>query len=409
MRNKNFIEKNGIYHHVSGEYRIRERKGRNLEVCFTSRPNKWSSCGTTDLFDAEVICDNMLKNKGRLSSSMKKSMLFRDYAKNFFRRDDKDSFYARRTAFGFEPTDKYMYENQSRLDKYIMPALGDMPIAMITMLDVEEVYLNCVGVNGKPLGDNSKNKIRQTMISIFDMAVIQRIIDTNPARESQHIRERKAKERKVFSVDEIKRLFPNDLSLLEELWKPTPCINVATGSAIMWATYFSIMYDTGFRPGEVIALSIDSFKGNGVYTECSVDNITGKIKNSIKTSSTGQRFKVGILSDYTQTLVRLLINETEGEYPFTINGKFIRIESANKRLKEVLAKAGIPVDGRVQYCMRHSFDTNMLDAMDDTMDIDDVKMLMGHRVYRPEYDHRKAERIIDKLDIKVRDKINRMR
>lgn len=403
---KNFVIKNGIYHHVSGSFRLRERKGRNVEVQFTSRPGKWESTGSKDLYEATEYAETRLLNRGASIFSTKAVMTFGDFAKRFFLRYDENSYRRRLESFGKNYGEAFYTSNQSRLDNYIMPALKDCPISMITSRDAEKVYLNCKSVHKDTLSDNTRNKIRQTMVYIFDDAVRKSLIERSPMEGTGHIVE-KAERREVFSVYEMRKLFPEDRAELKRVWGNST--SRSDGSYILWATYFSIMYDTGFRPGEVSALSKDCFRGNGVYTRKSVDGVTRELKNSIKTTSKGQPFKVGILSEYTLSLVKELSGATADDYLFKINGDWMLCNTANKHLKESLIRAGIDPKGRTQYCFRHSFDTNMLNSINDDMKAKDVQLLMGHTSYRREYDHRTEDNIISALDGKVKDIIDNIR
>lgn len=280
-------------------------------------------------------------------------------------------------------------------------------MSMITARDIENVYLNCKSIqDGRKLSDNTRNKIRQTASYIFDDAAKKGVIPKNIVEDTGHIVE-KPNRRDVFTVHEMRMLFPEDRKELRRIWGNST--SRYEDSYLLWATYFSIMYDTGFRPGEVSALSKDCFKGNGVYTRKSVDGVTRELKNSIKTSTKGQPFKVGILSDYTLELLHDLCMETEGEYLFKINGDWMLCNTANKHLKEALIRAGIEPAGRTQYSFRHSFDTNMLNSINDDMQARDVQLLMGHTSYRREYDHRTAENLIDRLDGKVKGIVDNIR
>ena len=404
---KNFVIKSGIYHHVSGAFRLRERKGRNVEVQFTARPGKWESTGSRDLYEATEYAENRLLNRGATTGTAKAVLTFGAFARDFFLRGDKDSHRARLESFGKNFGESYYLSNQSRLDNYLMPSLKDCPMSMITARDIENVYLNCKSIqDGRKLSDNTRNKIRQTASYIFDDAAKKGVIPKNIVEDTGHIVE-KPNRRDVFTVHEMRTLFPEDRKELRRIWGNST--SRYEDSYLLWATYFSIMYDTGFRPGEVSALSKDCFKGNGVYTRKSVDGVTRELKNSIKTSTKGQPFKVGILSDYTLELLHDLCMETEGEYLFKINGDWMLCNTANKHLKEALIRAGIEPAGRTQYSFRHSFDTNMLNSINDDMQARDVQLLMGHTSYRREYDHRTAENLIDRLDGKVKGIVDNIR
>lgn len=402
---RNFIVQNGMYHHKSGNYRIRERKGRNLEICFTSRPGTWESAKTRDLYEAEEYANSILLNSGRGSYS--EHMPFGKFADGFFSRCDENSYRKKLEAFGKEYEEGYYKAMQGRLDNYIMPRFKDIPVNMITTMEVENFYSRLVSkFNGKPLSGNSKNKVRDCMRIIMQDAFVKKLIDRNPCDGSMKVADRSVA-RDIFSLEELALLFPEDKSKLFTIWFNDKS-HFSEGSPLMWATYFSIMMDTGFRPGEVAGLSKDCFKDGGVFTTRSVDDNTRMLKDSIKTSKRGQPYKVGILSDYTQELVDQLIENTSGEFLFQISRKFFGTNTSNKHFKAACERAGIDINGRTQYCLRHSFDTYMLNNMNDEVKAREVQELMGHTSHRKEYDHRTAEDRIRKLS-KVKNIIDDMR
>lgn len=82
-------------------------------------------------------------------------------------------------------------------------------------------------------------------------------------------------ERRCLTTYEQKILFPNDKEERVKVW-----------GNITYATYFSVMYDTGFRPGEVISLrACDVYqtpRGYAVLAEKSYDSYVSKVKNDEK-------------------------------------------------------------------------------------------------------------------------------
>lgn len=402
---RNFIVHNGIYNHKSGHYRIRERKGRNLEICFTSRPGIWESAKTKNLYEAEEYANSILLNTGR--GGFSSSMTFGAFAENFFSRVDENSYRKKLEAFGKEYADEYFLAMQGRLKNYIMPRFKDTPLNMITSLEVENFYSRLVSkFSRKPLSGDAKNKVRECLNIIMQDAFVKNLIDRNPCEGTMKCSEHYNK-REIFSVGELALLFPEDKTKLFSIWFNEEN-HFSEGSPLMWATYFSIMADTGFRPGEIAGLTKDSFRDIGVFTTSSVNSRTRMVKDTIKTSNKGQPYKVGILSDYTKNLLEQLIENTEGEYLFMLNGRFLRTDTSNKHFKAACERAGIELRNRTQYCLRHSFDTHMLNSIDDEVRRKDVQELMGHTSHRKEYDHRTAEDRIKKLS-KVKNIIDDMR
>jgi integrase len=215
----------------------------------------------------------------------------------------------------------------------------------------------------------------------------QRIIDVNPAAQVKLITEQ-GNIREPFTDIEIHKMFPKDEEALLYFW----------GNRT-WAAYFLVMRDTGFRPGEVAGLTKKSisFTLHGVYTEQSVDFRTREIKNRIKTSNKGYNFKVGLLTNQTLEQLQMLIDEKNlgaNDLLFTVNkGRAIIPDSANKHLKLSMERIGIPLNGRTQYSLRHSFETALAGNVEDKI----LMQLMAHTEFRKEYDHRKPEDILKQL------------
>lgn len=236
--------------------------------------------------------------------------------------------------------------------------------------------------SGKELSDDSKNKILMAMREIMGTAKRSGIIPNNPAKEVKLINAIN-KKRLPFTLEELVQMFPRDEKELLHIW--------GTRS---WAVYFLVMRDTGFRPGEVAALTRNSYmpEHRGIYSTQSVSTPNKKVKNSIKTTSKGQPYKVGILT--TQTIEQLeKLLPTVDDMLFTVNGGPVYLDTANKHLRLSLARTKVPLLGRSQYGFRHAFETNLSGRIENKLLLE----LMGHTSYRPEYDHRTPGRILEQL------------
>lgn len=175
----------------------------------------------------------------------------------------------------------------------------------------------------------------------------------------------------------------------------------------MWATYFSIMYDTGFRPGELAALRVcdiwQTKKGLAVSTNRSVNRLQRKVINKVKTTGHGYSERVGLLYDDTATLLIQYIDKeklTETDMLFRAPKRkdgLIMPETSNKHFKTVLMKHGLYHEGIVQYCLRHNYTTDRRGDMPDEL----LAISMGHTHLRDDYDHQKAQDLIRRLDVAV--------
>ena len=393
-----YTRKGSIYQHVSGEFRIRERKGRAYEIEFQDRPSLWISTGTRDFDKADAFAKKMLHSRMRYLPNER--ILLKDFAKGFFTKTDEGSFQERCVRFGKHHEPEYFTAQQARVDNYILPAFGDSDIRRISDVMIENWYVGVTSfaVKGRELSDDSKVKILGAFSFVMEEARRRGIIEENPCDKVQKITVR-SNRRGYFTEEEIALLFPDDRAELMRIWH----------GSLMWALYFSLLVDTGLRAGELAGLSVDSFDGNGgVHTETGVSSRTRQLKNRIKTTGRGKEGKLGLLSDYTLALLDEYLDSLDDRYLFKVNGRFVYCELANKNLRSACKRAGVDIGSRTQYCFRHSFDTYMLNNLGELASEEDVRELMGHTGYRPEYDHRTPEQMLFRMQ-KVKPLIDQRR
>ena len=389
---EHFTKSGNIYSHDSGKFRIRERKGRAYEVEFAERPSLWISTGSRDFEGAAQFAEKRLNATRKFLDPNK--VTFKRFADGIFLETGEDSLRARNELFGKMHDDAYYKELDGYMRNYIMPKFKDWKIVDITDIAVEDWYVGLISVRkGTLLCPTSRLRVLDAFEFTMDEAKRKGIITTNPISSVRRVSttgECKEK-REIFSDEEIHKLFPLDMNKLPEIW-----------GSMQWAVYFSIMADTGFRPGEVSALSKENIceteSGYGVYQTTGVNPKTRKIQQRVKTTGHGKSSKKGVLSDYTNKMLREYLKDLKTDYLFlNKKGNFYYPNKANNVLIEACEKVGIDRRTRTQYCFRHTFDTYMLDSLGDKIEESDVRELMGHTGYRPEYDHRTPEQVISRL------------
>lgn len=191
----------------------------------------------------------------------------------------------------------------------------------------------------------------------------------------------KSKQRKLFTEEEYRLMFPLDLNELESIW-----------GTLDYGVLFLILAETGFRPSEACGLSVDSvfLKEKGIITYQSVDMKSRKIVNRIKTTDSGMDYKVAILSDDVCSLIGEYISKRDGLMFHKQNGDLINCSDLEYVLKKTLSKLNLPID-RTPYCFRHTFMTNMAARYPREA----VMELMGHTTWESVYDHRTPQTIIE--------------
>lgn len=373
-------------------FKLRCRKGRCIEVQYRHKPGLWYSTHTNNENQAAIFADKHLEQAIGIRSSSR-AVTFGEFAKDFFSIRDPHGWRLRNERYNKHFDTAYYNARQGYLNNYILPHWEDMLITAITDVAIEDWFLNLHSVqSGKMLADNSKNKILMAFRIILQEAKRQRLIKTNPAADVTEI-SAEIKAREPFNTIELYRMFPQKKSELLRIW-----------GGPGWACYFLVMRDTGWRPGEVAALTRSCYYKalRGIYSERSIDYRTRGVKQSIKTTAKGQKYKVGILTTQTAMLLEELIEQTPRHEQFLFRlsprGMLLCPDVANKHLKASLHRAGVETQGRTQYSLRHSFETDIAGKIEDSILLE----LMAHTGYRAEYDHRTPEQML-KLLQPVRD------
>lgn len=370
-------------------YKFVKRKGRAIQVMFTHIPNRCFSTGTTDFAQAVLWAENFIAEDGLISDKKTKQLTLSDFAKDFFKPSDPHGFRKRNEVRGYKFAPSYYEQKQRLLENYILPAHGAFLLSSITDLMIENLVYDLKSVRtDKNLANDTKNKVFDCYSKILEEARRQGFLKSNPSNTAEHLATN-CKRRLAFTSSELEKLFPPERAKLLHIW-----------GSLMWAVYFLIEYETGWRPGEVAALDKKNFYSDtrGIYTTSDIDWKHRSVQPRIKTSDKGQPFKAGILSARTANLLQELISKTRGQYVFMQkNGKFIGSEGANKHLRSSCLRAGVNIekDGQVrtQYSFRHSFQSYYLGRIPENARL----LLMGHTKMRSEYTHLEADELLERV------------
>ncbi len=364
-------------------YRFWNRRGK-FYVQFAHTPGKWISTGCDDRDDAIRWAEANRRDEIKVN---RKITTLNEFAKGFFVPGNELWFKRLKRKKKTYASD-YFRAHQGRLDNYILPEFGSRLITSINTMEIDNWFLDLRSVRtDQELSDNAKNKVLHAFRIVMEEAKYQKVIEENVAASVEEISEEN-RERQHFDELEMQKLFPDDKDELLRIWQ-----------GLKWTVFFMIMRDTGFRPGEVAGLTRRAYYSSvgGIYTTGSIDTVTGKYKDSIKTTKKGKAYKLGLLEDITVSLLNQYLEETDPGIDELIfpaaNTEGIKVETSLKHFKLSARRAKVKLDGRTQYCLRHSFETRKL--MD--LDLETVKELMGHTRYRREYDHRSGEERLMKL------------
>lgn len=385
-------------------YRFKHRKGRNIQVTFYHIPGKEFSTGTTDDTEAVLWAERYLEKYGIVTQEVRNKTIG-EFCEKFFSRRDSASYYYRLKRLHIEREPLYWKNNQLYLDNYIIPSFGDCCFDTLTPRGIENWLIDLEGVRKKELSAASKAKILQCLRTILDEAVHLELIQSNPAdkvtaprdeiKEDDKEREKEMNKRRALTVYEQETLMPEDPVARVQIW-----------SSLMWSSFFSVLYDTGFRPGEVISLrACDVYqtpRGYAVLAEKSYDSYVSKVKNRVKTSGNGMSKRVALLSETTGMLIKELISheqiENDEEYLFLLDrnkkDSLLGTFTTNKHFKGILKKMNI--EEAVEYSLRHTFATYKIGSVEERA----LALAMGHTggKVREDYDHRTASILIGQLE-----------
>lgn len=363
-------------------WRLVARKGRAVQVIFDHMPGRPVSSGCMDRKKAdEWAARRYARDTGGALPDQR--ITLEEFARDFFRPSDPRGFRRRQEARGYHFDDFYYTKRQGHLDNYILPAHGKCRIDTISDVMIEDfiLYLKRKNVRkgeSTELSNDTKNKILAAYSDVMKEAKRQGYIRRNPCDGVDKMADVNGT-REPFTEEEMQVMFPEDRQRLLFIWQ-----------TVQWALYFMVIRDTGWRPGQVSGISHLNYypEFHGIYTTGSVDSVTHKYKDSIKTTKKGQPDCIGFLSDQTVALLEEYMHyHPYDRYLFRINGEFIIPATANKHLKASLRRAGIERRKRTQYCFRHSFQDQFIGRMPEMARL----VLMGHTKTRKEYTHLDAE------------------
>ena len=360
-----------IYNKAMSKVKFREIKGRNVQ--YLEEGGKWTSTGKSSIAEAK---------EWYYSGKGKRDIKLIDIADGIFTDRSDGSYIDIMQKTGRIQSEEALYIYNVFLKTYILPHLGNIKIRDISSPMVQSWYINLKKTDGKDMVNAYRNNILEVLSLIMKWAMYNGIIDHNPVSDIYRMPSDNSG-RRAFSNEELKLMFPEDKDRLISIW-----------GNIKNACYFLIFRDTGWRPGEILSITpfniLDEYKA--ISTTSSFDSFSKKIKNSIKTTKKGSKYKIGFLSDFTYSLLKDICSTIEYD-KYVFEDEYGIIPTSKHMLNifhRSLDSIGIDSEGRPQYSLRTTFMTNI----SNTMSKDKVMLLMGHKQWRECYDKRTAEDLI---------------
>ena len=357
---------------MRNKFKFACRKGRNIEVCFDFAPKTWLSTGTKDKKEALEFALERVKRQEK-----KQETLLADYLRELIE-ENFGRLKIRNENFGKKLKTTY-YNDLTYLSKiYLLPLFGRFILQRLTVKIIEDTLIN---LNESNL---TKNRIIYSLKAVYNLAIQESLLEFSPI-DRLNIFSYEPKEKEIFTKEELEILFHEE-----------------NFTSSIWFLYFLILKDTGWRPGEVASLTFKDINETGGLSTTSSVCYNGKeaeLQNKIKTSNKGQDYKIGLLSRFTlNVLQKLKKDKNEEEFIFTVNGKFLLTQTANRELEKAFKKARLELNGRTQYSFRHTFNTRCYYTLDEKTRLE----LMGHIKERKEYLHLKVS---DRLNHLMENKI----
>ena len=343
------------------DFRFKNRNGIYY-VIYRTRPDRPVSTGQRT--EEEAIAWAYAHRDERPSPKI----TLKDFARDFFI-PGKCSWSTRMLEKGRTYHAEYFPAHRGRLLQYILPKFGPLVLSAITAKTIDEWLMHLEGVRvGEQLSAASRMKILIAFRKIMDEAKYQGIISSNPAEEVEPFTDSRPG-REPFTIDELRRLFPDDIADLMIIWQ-----------GLSWATFFYILATCGLRPGEAKALKWGDWdkSRHGAVISQAVENKTGRLKG-LKTERAGVSMKAAMFTEKAENLLLMLEAKTENTDPDQLifireNGRPHITETVLKHFKASCDRAGIDRRGRTTYSLRHSFNTHLAKLAS----LSQVQDAMGH-------------------------------
>jgi len=240
-------------------------------------------------------------------------------------------------------------DRTSRIEKHIIPTLGDMKIKDLTPLKIEHWQFTLFSLRGA----DQTRRCKALLKNILNRAIVHEIISSNPILATATIREPRLDQREVYSKEELQSI-----------------LNNSDG----WLRLFILtMVSLGLRSGEAIAVK---------FTDINWRARTIKIqrafrKNRESKTKTGVSREVDIPQGLYDELVKHQNSRPTQEFLFvTPKGTPYKDSSyiVRRHFKPLLEKLNIKY--KSLYSLRHTYATLSLEG---GQNINYISNQLGHR------------------------------
>ena len=293
---------------------------------------------------------------------------FAAFAKGFFKLDSRFMIRNQMKNRAMRPANAR--QRQCHLDKWLIPRFGRLPLNQIRGVDFEDWWITL------PLSNQTKNHILYTLRIILDDAETRELIDRNPIRHIQRMKDNHWP-RDVLTQEEINKLFPIDWNTFKRIW-------VIPRYGVMCALAVS----GGLRSGEIRALRWSSilWDKQAILIERAV-----KAEGNEGPPKTKSSYRGVILPARTLDMLHWWRNHHTQTAPEDL--VFPRWEARTLlwAFRRALKNAGISTEGRKidVHALRHTYNTLMANYLEQKT----LMAFTGHQSLPmfQRYDHRNIE------------------
>jgi integrase len=322
-------------------------------------------------------------------------MLIKNYANLFakdgywrYKRAEKKKFF----------TDKSMMTRAATMNNWIIPLWGGRNPKKLTIKMIDQAMMGSISkLTKRPLAGATRNRILSVLSDLYVHLIEEGLVRINPTRDVVRCNSYPEQPRSALPIGEIKALFPANRAELMRIWRTQKYICA-----------FLILRDTGLRPGELVALRWKDWNSEIKFFPilCALESGS---KDKIKGTKTGAT-KPAIITDQTAAEIEALRKKVKPKPDDYIFANKYGVPYGTHRLSwnfhKAVERAGINRPELTPYWLRHTFNTRMLETMDEGI----VKRLTGHSTEAMvrHYRHADAESLAREAS-RIRDQVNAAR
>ena len=361
------------------DYTLFKRKGQKTWYFYhyaEGNKRKARSTGKTLKYEAEQEANKFL------NSGKSQNITLKEFARDFFIWDCC-SWIKRQHAKGRSFSEAVADSRRGHVVNYIFPAFGEMLLSSINRVDVENWLINL------PLANQTKNHVLYSFGIILRDAELAGNIPFNPLEKAEPMG-KDARPRDVFTVEELRKLFPPGEDDLIQIWQ-----------YLQNATLFMILATTGLRSGEIRALWWDAVLNK--YSALLIKKAVKPDRHNTIGSTKTKDIRVVLLPKRAADLLKKWHDKT----PYGADNQLIFYgRDSNKplnrrtlcyQLAAAMDRAGLVQANRelVPHCFRHTFNSLMKNILPENT----LRDLIGHKSPQMSrvYDHPGTEDLLQRV------------